>query len=365
MNGFKDGIKMSDTFNRIVCELANYFVYFYSRLRYVFDTDAKNFKIKFKINENSDIKENIAIVAIWQKKLCKNIIKLLEVLKESNISLIVVNNKKLDFEDKRLLEDLCMVYYERKQGLGRDIAAYKTGIEILNSMDGLAFKKVMFVNDSVLIVPESFKIYIRNVIALNYPWIAATESNEYIYHTSSWFYIVNWESYKNKLFQKYWKKYKGYQSRRYSIKYGEIGISRALRRSGLAPFVTHDAIGFLDRLNINGVKYEEIKPYFNIKLKKAEQKNLVNFREEIIGHNETAKLQLLLLRYENFPFIKKETVSRGVYSLQEVRAELNRLKLASKLNDDDYNCILGVLTQKKQYLELNPIDKILVSSGNL
>lgn len=181
-----------------------------------------------KIVNSEKFSNKFALIALFQKgELREDIKNLITTLKEKGFYVIGVNTLKLDAENSSLFD----TYIER-YNYGRDFGSYKDGfLEIFkivkrNDID----PSVLMINDSVFYSYENLDGFIEKMTNNNYEVTGATENFEIDHHIGS--FCINFmpKIIKNKKFIKYWKSYRLSDVRPRVIKYGEMGLSKILRK---------------------------------------------------------------------------------------------------------------------------------------
>lgn len=358
--------------NHTVVITVRIFIYVKSRVVY-FTTHEKIEFIK-PFDGNAEFNGHIAIVAMFQKNLCKNFEEMLATLKRKNIKIVAINNLNADLESTEKIKNLVDIYVERSPGLGRDIAAYKLGIQIINKLKitNDAQSKIIFANDSVLYLAARLSSFLDKTIQLDKKIIGITETSEFHYHISSWFFMISKEVFFNNTFQAFWKNYKGYQSRRHSIDKGEVDISRTFSKLGLAPHVVYDTNFIINTLKSNGTSTIDILKNLPITTRdQLNKKNILNTKElfyerlESISNriNQTAYWSLVLLEHFDFPFIKKDLYPREIYGLSEIKRVIYCSTSKNHKEQAAIEYILSQISNKPQTSNETFTNKILIKSG--
>ncbi len=238
----------------------------------------------------------IAIIASYPIKGCvsKNLMDTIQVLNDYGVQVVFVSTIPLSSESLKGLKDVCAVIIEQKN-FGRDFGSYKTGFEYLKSMEFFHLERVIFMNDSCLVIPDNFKKTIGQVLKNNTDFIGMTENYKSYYHVSAFFFVVSEKVFQSKHFQQYWETYKRMSDRIYAIHAGEIRLTQSLASEGVYPHVLFSSTNILQRTL-------EIR-------KNVDIKKLIN---TLSVKNNTHFFAFFLVEEMGFPFIKKDLVKRDI-----------------------------------------------------
>lgn len=321
---------------------------------------------------NELLKGNVAIAAIWQKSLCRNFREVLTTLRNEGVKTILINNARFDKQSIEELHGLVSVYMERVPGNGRDIAAYKQGVGYLNSLgiDRSDVKKVIFLNDSVYYIKDRFEKFLEIFLKEEAEVVGVTETTEFHHHVSSWFFSVSKDVFISSIFKNFWEKYKPIQSRVHSIKKGEVSLTRVYKKLGLAPNVIYSTSRILKGLKEIGIRKDEIfnllpkaaRNAFIIKGKLISNKIFWGKLEDLSNSaNQTTYWTPILIKYFNFPFVKKDLYSRESYSKSEV--DLFLIGNEKDVSDKSIQFINKKMLCKLTTNEEGIFNRLLIKSG--
>jgi len=320
---------------------------------------------------------NIAIIAMWQNKLCPNFYQALESLVNNGFEIVAVNNREISKDDKIKLEKVCMVYHERKPGKGRDFGAYKQGVRITrNFIEKTEINKVLFMNDSVYIFKNRFDKLLHDIKCMEDDVIGITETTELHYHISSWFFVVSKQIFLNDIFQSFWDNYKSYQSRVYSIHKGEVGLTKQYIKLKKVPRVIYSSKAIIEELQTLKIPSISIWKYLrraykdSISLKKDKTeidkiKFWTQLEQMVDGSNQTAFWQLIAIVYLQFPFVKKETYSREVFNRFTIQNAFEEMVLMDSILKDDAEYSLNDMLSKITKKEESVLNNIKIRAGIL
>ncbi len=312
------------------------------------------------------------ICAIWQKKLCPNFFSALEVLSGREVNVLVINNSRMNSSDINKILDLRVKYIERTPGNGRDIAAYKLGVNIIyknfaNRRELIS--RVVFMNDSILVVASRFSRFLDLIDyhAKREEVIGVTETEQFHYHISSWFFSVSSDVFFSRDFIRFWKKYTPLQNRRHSIRRGEVALTGIYKKIGISPHIVFNNNLILEKIDEIGAAnfMPLLRPIvfdYYLKFRSEISKNFLT-SEEILSaqkifltkmtkdDNQTSFWNIFLLKHMDFPFIKKDLYVHERYDLTQFRRILDDMLNSGDLNQSDYNFMKSVILGKMQVSE--------------
>lgn len=275
----------------------------------------------------------VAIVALHQVGgLCANCEAMLQTLARSGIALIVINNGALDAPAAARVRALAALYHERRPGLGRDFASYQLGVRVVDALieAGRADPpRVLFVNDSVLVIPDRYAAFLPRFLAEGAPVVGVTETDERNYHIASWLFSVSRELWQQPFFRRYWARLRPIHCRRHTIRAGELRLSACLTYHRVPIALMYPASLFINALKgLPPEAIEETLQYLPYGFLQGDPAVLAaeSFRDvrwRVLsgqrGINQAAFWQLVGLLHSDFPFVKKDIYYRGVFSLAQMR----------------------------------------------
>jgi len=181
--------------------------------------------------------QRIAIVAVRPNVHSEPFtLNLLRALRETGYYTLIVSNAVLSERQRDLFRSWSNRIIERAP-VGRDFGCYQTGLKalgLLGSEVPSQCERLVLANDSMFYRADSGKI-IADMERLDNAWSAMFENYEHAYHAQSFFLMFGPEVFGSSAFKRFWLRYKPYSSRTHSIKKGEIGLSRALKRASFTP----------------------------------------------------------------------------------------------------------------------------------
>lgn len=275
----------------------------------------------------------VAIVALHQVgTLCRNCDAMLQALADEDVALIVINNGALGEAAAARVRGLAVLYHERRPGLGRDFASYQLGVRIVDALIAAGRAdppRIVFANDSVLIIPDRYRAFLPRFLAETAPVVGVTETDEKSYHISSWLFAVSRELWQQPFLRRYWQKLRPIHCRRHTIRAGELKLSACLTYHRVPFALMYPASVFMAALQkLPAAAIEETLQYLPYGFLQGDPAVLAaeSFRDvrwRVLsaqrGINQTAFWQLVGLLHADFPFVKKDIYYRGVFSLAQMR----------------------------------------------
>jgi hypothetical protein len=176
-----------------------------------------------------------AIVAIYPSaESLPFTINLLEALRQSQFHIVVLSTRRLSADATTQLLMHCDHLIERRP-IGRDFGSYQVGLTLLKKW-GVYDRVDMLVlaNDSMFYQP-GFSSIVASIVDAPPTWAAIFENYEFHYHAQSFFQVFGRQALSSPAFDRFWAAYKPLSSRRYAIRKGEVGLTRAMRKAGFLP----------------------------------------------------------------------------------------------------------------------------------
>ncbi len=184
----------------------------------------------------------VAIVALYPTNeslpFTKNLLRLLH---GNGFFILAVSSRKLpDAMYISILSD-CHHLIER-MGVGRDFGSYKMGLAWIEKQNpGLnGIDTLVLANDS-LFYPAAFNREFKMMLNKQRDWQCLFENYVFHYHAQSFFMLFRRPVFSSSAFQKFWRQYQPYSSRRHSINQGEVAFSVSLRRAGYSVSAQFDS----------------------------------------------------------------------------------------------------------------------------
>jgi Rhamnan synthesis protein F len=300
-------------------------------------------KIGLRLHPGTPLASELwCIFAIAQKtRFSQNLATFLHYLRDAGYNIILINNGSLSPGLISHYLPLCHTIVERPHG-GRDFGSYKWGSRWLCDLKrgGQSVTRVIYCNDSIFVRPSALERLLSRLVQMDEDYICITEVFQLHYHVQSWFFAISGRVFDSPAFNQFWHRYTPYSYRRHSINKGEVGISKHLMRNGIYPqaLYSHNTIlnlvlnkGFddtLDRLvnflSPGGLASPSDYNRIMTAIKDSNDTNIAllllkrNLMERIAQSNTMHATNLLLLKSDTFPFLKKDLVYRAEYFFPQV-----------------------------------------------
>lgn len=262
----------------------------------------------------------------------------LEDLKENGFSICVISTTTLSFSDIKRLSGLCFEIIE-KENFGRDFGAYKLVFlryrEALPGLDSL-----LVANDSVIAPLFPLKEIFSQMKSRECDFWGAIDylpaKSEMEYHLGSFFLVLKKRVLSCLSLYSFWENYKVTSSRKKNIQKGEVALSQMLMKEGFKPaafvgekeirkLIDEKGVFYIFRLALSQIHVSRLKGYLQSALKikapmAAEEACMINF---LLTRNKH-QLQLILIEYFRYPFIKKDIISKNFINLPSLEGFLSR-----------------------------------------
>jgi hypothetical protein len=303
-------------------------------------------------NGNVKLKDSICVFCSFAIGGIKNSTwQYLEDLKQNGFSICLISTAILKESDIVRLKELCFEIIQ-KENFGGDFGCYKMGI--LKYEDKA--ENLLIANDSVIGPLFPLKDIFEEMAKTECDFWSITDyislREEMEYHVGSFFVFFKSSVLRSKAFKDFWKNYKLTTSRKKTIRMGETNLTQSLIKAGFKPksFINSEKI--LKLIKKQGLFniYKEILLETHIKEFKPFIKqyflteNLKDIEEFILVRNKH-KLQLMLIKYFKYPFIKKDILQKQFVNQFALLDFLEKNKL--NISKDD------ILNELKKYERRN------------
>lgn len=161
---------------------------------------------------------------------------LLDAVGRSRLNLVISTNAKITSELRERLRSQCCLLIERTD-LGRDFGGYKDGISIITRRFGTP-QRLVLLNDSLFYFERGLDECLSKLDGDD-DLIGMTEVFEYHYHIGSFALSFGRRVLKDRRFRRYWRRYRPVSTRRWSIQYGEVGLTKALMKASFRPTILY------------------------------------------------------------------------------------------------------------------------------
>jgi hypothetical protein len=159
----------------------------------------------------------------------------LRALQEQGFYTIAISTLRLTPKWREAINPLVGQIIERAN-VGRDFASYRMGLLRLGLLDGGLPKNcetLVLANDSMF-YRRDFSTALAELLERQAPWSALFRCLDHHFHAQSFFTVYRRPVFDHAEFKKFWRNYKCFSSRVYTINKGEVGLSTAIRATGAA-----------------------------------------------------------------------------------------------------------------------------------
>ena len=164
----------------------------------------------------------ICIFVLMAKgKISQFILNALGGLRDAGIDVIIVNNSNAAPAVKDTLLKYCYQYIQRAN-IGRDFGAFK---DVLPIAEAQSPDRILLLNDSLFYFGDKLAEIFKRLAFSDRDVTGLTDTHEHLYHIQSFAISFNKRVYTNKYYKAYWNSYVPYSTRKYSIDYGECGLT--------------------------------------------------------------------------------------------------------------------------------------------
>jgi len=265
----------------------------------------------------------------------------LKALRECGFQIFYIHNGRLPDDVIDSLGDYCDRVFCR-QNIGQDFGAWKDAYlfclaeGLLSDADWL-----LMCNDSNFFLAgprgEHFVEKFRRELESNRVELIALNKNYELWqHYQSYFLCFSRSVFRSSSFDDFWRKYRPLTHRYHAINKGEIALTRRVL-GGVSAKVIYESTGLAEVLSEACTKPEEfysLLPQNAMYLceKVAGTVPLSSFRiQQVLAlldcHNPAHAYALLFVRYLWSPFLKKDLLRQGVYSLPQIAFVLSLISL--------------------------------------
>ena len=272
-------------------------------------------------------------------QISKNLVTSLTCLQRAGYNTVLVNNGRLSGKLVDAYLPYCHTVIQKPPG-GRDFGGYQWGTRFLRGLgDDNQVDQVIYCNDSIFVRPTSFEQLLNRIKQLNEDYIGITETFEIHYHVQSWFFAISGRIFDAPFYRTFWDHYRPYSHRQHCINNGEVRMSKFLLGCGVLPYLLYTQSAILD-LIFDGTVEEalsKVMMFFrpheytrlvetirNIAFSDSGGMPLVSgfLKREILERlamaNTMHNVNLVLLKFTGFPFLKKDLVHRAQYFVSQV-----------------------------------------------
>jgi hypothetical protein len=298
-------------------------VIFIQKLAYYFKPK-KIKKIIEKVKFDNKKNKYILIYVGNQKKFDYNDLALINTHKKKSAYIVYVANF-IDFDD---YEDCPVDVFINNNNVGWDFSMYKTAtLYLLKNIRELP-QKILYVNNSCYYFGDEKNKFFENFFDKKFDFISPFENTLHglysPWHLSSWCFSVSKNFFLSTEYLQFWNSYKDIRNKFYAIRNGEHLLTKvALTYSGkLKAVYDYNKILKIFKQKLKLVGYNGLKKYLSrrlivdfshfidinsIDLDSDKASHLIDFVQTTIHTYFSAHLfGIFLLKFENFPFLKKD-----------------------------------------------------------
>lgn len=367
-------IKINKIFPRIISYFFRLEYYFSSRFKYLF-LKIKGTNYRKRINLQSNIasiqksleKNNYKRLAIFvafhnSSEIPQSNLNYIKILKKSLFDIVYVHNGYLE---KKLIDRLnkigCFVII--RENIGQDFGAWKDTISLFQEHKILdKLKWLLLCNDSNFCIGgKNLDAFITKFNeSMNtqdlYDFICLNSNFEGSLHYQSYFICLSKNILKMQKFRKFWKEYIPIDNRYHAIRNGEKKFSKTILYNSRPKimFSSYElSENIKDKLPIDYKYLLKLLPNNLFFLKVLFENKSLNSKKNIYlsisqlinsleNYNHSHVFGLLNIIYLNSPFLKKDVVRMGVFSINQVYEvlKISKLLINKKLKDE----VMKILT---------------------
>lgn len=293
------------------------------------------------------------------RKAPQSNINYIQALAECGFRIAYFHNGQLRSDHRLELEPFC----ERiicRENIGQDFGAWKDAIIELETNDELTqLKWLLICNDSNFFISskkQKFESELRAALELpDYDLIALNKNQELWAHYQSYFLCFNQTILRQQSFMSFWKQYKPISNRYHAISSGEIKLTQDVIRSARSKILyepsrlyvalreCHPSQGEFYSLLPKSCLYlvaqalnrrDDSQPVSSLDLHRA-----LTILEL---HNPSHAMALLFTKYCDSPFLKKDIVKYGCFSMPQITEILLSANISS--DSKEWEDIIGTYT---------------------
>jgi hypothetical protein len=157
--------------------------------------------------------------------------------RDAGYSIILVSNHSdPDFAFANCLNQPWTFLFRRP--FGRDFGAFKDATLLLHEIshrDNIRFRKIVYLNDSIVTIEKDEISILKHLDRPDVEFSGITENYNKGHHVGSFVMSIGEKAFYHPKMLKYWRSFESLSTRRYAIGRGELGFSKAMRRSGFVP----------------------------------------------------------------------------------------------------------------------------------
>jgi len=288
--------------------------------------------------------DNVCIFIIYERLEIPDMTwEAIRAIKKMGIKIFIVLNSKLSDEEASKIKKFADISMLRRN-VGKDFGGYKDAFLYLHNRGDLKkLNRLVFANDSVVFPKQSIKPIFEKLINLPNAFVGYSHVQEVHYHIQSFLFSCNNKLSNDKLFIKFWQDYLPLGRRRYMIRMGEVGLTKAVLKSGRSIAILNtisDLMQIKEQsiLKLQGIVYSlPTTPLHKIDL-------IDNFNKLVETYHFTLGHMMKDVRAENngkiYLDLKKEDIEYRKVILNKFIFELTRL--LSTRNNTHWNTFIFI-----------------------
>lgn len=272
----------------------------------------------------------------------------LEALQKCGFRIVYIHNGSLPEASIASLSEFCEHVYCR-QNIGQDFGAFKDGFIAASEasiLDGVEW--LLFCNDSNFYLGgkngEHFiRAFTNELASACNELIVLNENYEYWQHYQAYFLCIRRNIFASRRFSDFWRQYRPLSHRYHAVKAGEVGLSRTVL-AGVSAKILYRSSMLLRYFNLiaeNPTCFYSSLPQMALYLAPSPVKSgdfdMIQFHRIIAlldHHSPSHVYALIFVNYLQSPFLKKDIIRRGIFSLPQLSSLFDLLR--SDLIESEY-----------------------------
>ena len=277
-----------------------------------------------KIIKTSPVSGKVALVASFQKEASVLFDVLLKELRSRGFKILLVSNSKLTVKFNNWLIERVDILIVR-DNIGRDFGSYKCGFLYLNSVGNLKkIKRLLLLNDTIIFPLLDTKYFWNKLFSIDSDLVGIYENFYPKRHLQSFFLLFNYSLINSNFLLSFWKKYQNWNSRKYAVFSGELGLTQYLLKNGFK------VDSYINSLSVSEFLKKE-KFLKKIKLFLYPLKSFTEINESLGFLIEKFNPSHFLMEFSflimKLPILKKDLVYKNSKNLTQILSILLKLKL--------------------------------------
>jgi hypothetical protein len=169
-------------------------------------------------------------------------------IKKMGIKVFAVINSTLELEEQAKIREFADISMFRRN-TGKDIGAYKDAyLHLFNNGSLKKVNRLIFANDSVVYPAKFTHELFQKLVNTNTNMVGYSHVQEIHYHIQSFLFSCDNKLINDKIFVKFWQQYLPIDRRRHMIHKGEVGITKAVLKTGKTIAILNTTSGLLSNI---------------------------------------------------------------------------------------------------------------------